>query len=70
MAKCMAPMWPGLYGPCADIRPRASNTATEKSWPSRAWMEYAVRWTVDPISTQTDCSAPQTTPSVIGSGLT
>jgi len=43
------------------------NTATEKSCPSRACSEYAVLCTVVPISTAIDCSAPQTTPRVIGS---
>src|SRR6266850_5464522 len=66
-AKDMAPMWPGEYGPCATMRPCASKTATEKSWPSRACSEYAVLCTVVPISTAIDCRAPQTTPSVIGS---
>ena len=63
----MAPMWPGEYGPCATIRPSGSNTATEKSWPSRACSEYAVLCTVVPTSTAMDCSAPHTTPSVMGS---
>ncbi len=49
------------------MRPFASKTATEKSWPSRACSEYAVLWTVVPISTAIDWSAPQMTPSVIGS---
>src|SRR5881296_1473766 len=66
-ANDIAPMWPGEYGPWATMRPRASNTATEKSWPSRACSEYAVRCTVVPISTAIDRSAPQTTPSVTGS---
>src|SRR5436309_1867654 len=66
-AKDIAPMWPGEYGPCATILPIGSKTATEKSWPSRACSEYAVRWTVVPISTAIDWSAPQMTPSVIGS---
>jgi hypothetical protein len=63
----IAPMWPGEYGPCATMRPRASNTAVEKSCPSRACSEYAVLCTVAPTSTAIDCSAPQITPSVIGS---
>src|SRR5262245_26102282 len=49
------------------MRPVGSKRQTEKSWPSRACWECAVRWTVVPISTVIDWSAPQTTPSVIGS---
>ncbi len=60
-------MCPGEYGPWATMRPAGSKTATEKSWPSRACSEYAVLWTVVPISTAIDCSAPQMTPRVIGS---
>src|SRR5205823_1071648 len=51
------------------MRPCASNTATEKSWPSRACSEYAVFCTVVPTSTAIDCSAPQITPSVMGSSV-
>src|SRR5262245_32847855 len=49
------------------MRPVRSNTATEKSWPSRACSEYAVLCTVVPTSTAIEESAPQMTPSVIGS---
>ncbi len=59
-------MWPGLYGPWAIIRPSGSNSATEKSCPSLACSEYAVLWTVVPISTAIDWSAPQITESVTG----
>src|SRR5262245_53841381 len=52
------------------MRPCRSKTATEKSWPSRACSEYAVRCTVVPISTAIDCSAPQMTPRVMGSTVT
>src|SRR2546421_2526604 len=49
------------------MRPFASKTGTEKSCPSRARAEYAGLWTVVPISTAMDWSAPQMTPRVIGS---
>ena len=67
MTKGMEPRWPGEKLPCAIIRPFASNTAVEKSSPSRTASLKAVCRIVVPSSSAMDTTEFQMTVKVMGS---
>ena len=63
------PRWPGLKLPCATSRALRSNSAVEKSSPSRTPSEKAVLRKVMPSSSAIDIRAFQITVRVTGSRL-
>ena len=61
------PRWNGTVTACATVSPSASQSAAEKSMPSRTTVECAVRKIVVAISSAIDASALPTISCVIGS---